>query len=461
VYNHTNTEETRGFRCPFVKKLGGDSLELLGFRSYYSYEPNKQFSTSVQGGFLNRIIISHKTGEQLDYLSVQGYNLLNSTGLGLDEQPKSIPNENLYYSFSYFPSSKENETLMWIHGYVDTKTLKKYYNFPPHNELINKAAPSISLNHIEPNGDRPSQYFSYQGILTIEPNTNVYFLRYLVNNVIKHRILKLDDWGNFISDTDITDQISAQENIVYWDKPEIIKGDKIRLQCRIPKEGFFEYGHQGYVELDFDGNLLKDNKEMVIDGFRPIFLKTIDLASSTDILHIFRPQENNNIYFYKEKPDGSYIKAGELINNNRPIYAFQPVIATQAKDGDLLVEFTVLLDSLVVGNNSFNTGGWGALIKIEAEELGITVPTKDQSYQENISIFPNPTFDKFQIKCNQNLYPINVQMFDMSGKLVNQQYITENDEINIENLQNGIYNVKIQCSRSDISPVMKKIVKIK
>jgi hypothetical protein len=136
------------------------------------------------------------------------------------------------------------------------------------------------------------------------------------------------------------------------------------------------------------------------------------------------------------------------------------VIATQAKDGDLLVEFSVLLDSIIIASNSFNTGGWGALIKIEAEELGITVSTDDPITQEKISLYPNPTNDKFRIECQEKMYPLDISIFDISGKSIHKQLLLVSDEIDIENLPNGIYNVKMQSIKRDIPPQMAKIVKI-
>ncbi len=458
IYNHTNTEETRGFNCPFVKKLNGDSLELLGFRTYYSYEPTKYLLNSGRSGFPNRIVISHKTGKQLDYYSIQGYNNLDRVALGVT--PKQIKGENIYYSFSLFTSNSDSITAQLMHVYVDSKTLKRYYNWAPWNELEGKAAPSISFNHIEPNGNRPEYYYVIAKIFPLQTNINGIIYNYFINGKTKHHLLKLDDWGYQISDIDITDQIASSGGIVYHDDAEIIDGNKIRIQCRVPKAGFHEYGHHGYVEIDFDGNLIKDNKEMVIDGYRPIFLKTIELENSDDILHIFRPQENNNIYFYKERPDGSYIKAGELINNNRSVYAFKPVLASQANDGDLFVGFQVLLDSLVVGTNAFNTGGWGNMIKIEAEELGITVGTKDELLKEEVSVFPNPTTNNFRIKAKADYWPLNVQLFDITGKMVSMIKMEDDNEISLENIPNGIYLIKIQSSIKNSVPIMSKIVKL-
>jgi len=459
IYNHTNTEETRGFNCPFVKKINGDSLELMGFRTYYSYEPTKNLLSSGRSGFPNRIVISHKTGKQLDYFSLQGNNLLDQVGLMGNDQPKEILNENIYYSFGLFRSNTDTFSAIWNHTYVDSKTFKRYYNFPPYNELSDKAAPSITFKHFGANGERPDYYIPIPKAFPFQTNINGYIYSYAINGKTKHHLLQLDDWGNLLSDTDITGQITSNGGIVYLDDADIIDGHKLRIQCRVPKAGFHEYGHHGYVEIDFDGNLIKDNKEMVIDGYRPIFLKTIELEQSDDILHIFRPQENNNIYFYKEKPNGTYIKAGELINNNRSVYAFKPVLASQAKDGDLFVGFTVLLDSLVVGTNAFNTGGWGNMIKIEAEELDISVGTQETNSADQITIFPNPTQNIFRIQATEAIWPFDITILDSTGKYVKSQKITESDEISLENCPNGLYIVKLISNNGTI-PLHAKIIKV-
>jgi len=457
IYNHTNTEDTRGFVCGWVKNLGGDSLELLGTRAIFPYNTHG-FSYHNRGsGYPTRIIISHDTGDQLDYQAIPGDYLLKTVGrFDWNDYPTQTPDGKLFHALSLelLLPKYQDTTFQGRQHYIDSKTLKNYLNFPPHNELPDNGAAFISFNYRGPNDERPDQVYHYPKLLQIESNVRALFYSYHIRegNIYYYHLLKIDNWGNFISDTDITDQIVKTHEIYPSNiEPEIINGDKIILQSYLSNG-------VGYVEIDFDGRLLKDRTGLVFDGLRPLYLKTIDLQDSDDLLHIFRPVDNNNIYFYREKPDGTYTKAGELINNNRAIYAFRPIIAKQARNGDLLVEFDTYIDSLIDGT-LINTQ-WGYLIKIEAEELGIATGTQDQAIRERVSLYPNPTTGRFKIQCREDMWPLNVAVFDITGRKVHQQLIQQYDEINGETLANGIYIAEIKSGNKDCPPVTAKFVKL-
>ena len=436
IYNHTNTEDTRGFVCGWVKNLGGDSLELLGTRAIFPYNTHG-FSYHNRGsGYPTRIIISHDTGDQLDYQAIPGDNLLKTVGrFDWNDYPTQTPDGKLFHALSLelLLPKYQDTTFQGRQHYIDSKTLKNYLNFPPHNELPDNGAAFISFNYRGPNDERPDQVYHYPKLLQIESNVRALFYSYHIRegNIYYYHLLKIDNWGNFISDTDITDQIVKTHEIYPSNiEPEIINGDKIILQSYLSNG-------VGYVEIDFDGRLLKDRTGLVFDGLRPLYLKTIDLQDSDDLLHIFRQVDNNNIYFYREKPDGTYTKAGELINNNRPIYAFRPVIAKQARDGDLLVAFDILLDSITAGSVTLNTlEAWGYLIKIEAEELGIATRTQDQVIRERFSLFPNPTSSTLQIVTDAEYDHVLIQSTD--GRIIKRMTVSDG-AVNVSSLPNGTY----------------------
>jgi hypothetical protein len=61
--------------------------------------------------------------------------------------------------------------------------------------------------------------------------------------------------------------------------------------------------------------------------------------------------------------------------------------------------------------------------------------------QQNISIYPNPSSEKFQIS---GIQFADIQIFNSLGDLVyTQNNVSENTEINSENLTNGIYFIKV------------------
>ncbi len=444
IYNHTNTKETRGFVCGWARNLEGDSLELLGGIAYNPYDTHSYTYTSYlgRGGYYPaRIVISHDTGELLDYYEIEGRRGYFSTiKRDWNDYPTQTPDGKLFYTFGIDFLKSEDATIKGFFRYADSKTLKGYLNDPPDNEHPDNEAPEIHLNLRGPNGERPDNNFleSSEKLLHIGSNVRAYFFGYRIAGKVYYHLIKLDSWGKYISDTDITDQIAKDgQKYVWLSDREVAKGDRIRLQSSVAKEGIHPLGNKGYVEIDFDGRLLKDRTALVFDGLRPIFLKTIDLQDSDDLLHIFRPHENNNIYFYREKPDGTYTKAGELINNNRPIYAFRPVIAKQARDGDLLVAFDILLDSITAGSVTLNTlEAWGYLIKIEAEELGIATRTQDQVIRERFSLFPNPTSSTLQIVTDAEYDHVLIQSTD--GRIIKRMTVSDG-AVNVSSLPNGTY----------------------
>ncbi|MDR2835911.1 MAG: T9SS type A sorting domain-containing protein, partial [Bacteroidales bacterium] len=66
---------------------------------------------------------------------------------------------------------------------------------------------------------------------------------------------------------------------------------------------------------------------------------------------------------------------------------------------------------------------------------------ENSDFSQEVEIYPNPTTGTFQIS---NIKLAEIQIFTMLGVLLKQQKnITENSEINLENLLNGVYFVKI------------------
>jgi hypothetical protein len=67
---------------------------------------------------------------------------------------------------------------------------------------------------------------------------------------------------------------------------------------------------------------------------------------------------------------------------------------------------------------------------------------KYYNQKHKISIFPNPANNIIQIKTNMNI-ETPIQIIDISGKLIYENILPNHKTINISNLRNGIYFVKI------------------
>lgn len=82
----------------------------------------------------------------------------------------------------------------------------------------------------------------------------------------------------------------------------------------------------------------------------------------------------------------------------------------------------------------------------------------DINFNTNISIYPNPTNDSFEIE-TQNLEFKNIQIIDVTGNIIFEKIVEGfKNVININNLANGIYTLKIS---GEYGAAIKKLVIVK
>jgi len=70
---------------------------------------------------------------------------------------------------------------------------------------------------------------------------------------------------------------------------------------------------------------------------------------------------------------------------------------------------------------------------------------KDEFLRQNVKIYPNPVVDNLFIESNQS----NIQkllIYDLSGRIVLKQEGLENNQLDVSNLRQGIYILKIHTS---------------
>jgi hypothetical protein len=99
--------------------------------------------------------------------------------------------------------------------------------------------------------------------------------------------------------------------------------------------------------------------------------------------------------------------------------------------------------------NDVNSGTIGMLYQTVLQVLGI-----NELEKESIKVYPNPTSDYVYIKLKSNSKIEQVEIYDLSGKIVKQINIKE-DKIDLSFLEKGIYILKLK--NSDIQPI--KIIK--
>ena len=159
-------------------------------------------------------------------------------------------------------------------------------------------------------------------------------------------------------------------------------------------------------------------------------------------------------YFYQMKnaPDGliyiSHLGSSENISGIQ-------------KPDSFGTECNFLLDTIHFGNASQGPWADGAMPNTPNFALGklncnVGIENINETTQEGINIYPNPTNSLLTISSNQILKSITV--FDLVGKeIFNETIINKSATINLEKCQSGLYFIKVVNENGEVTT--KKIVK--
>ena len=455
-YNHLTTDQQRAIGVSFFRKRGGDSLELFTYRSHFVFDGN--LPQSARTGYPGRRIINYKTGELLsdywvgDTLGIAGFDwsfFRYHVGLRVtNDYPEPVKNQDFYYTSGLFLAQTDTMSVQWAHRYVDTASLLQYFQYPPINDLEGLAAKDFYLNLTSSEGKHPDLFDRF-GPYKLTDSTNLYFLRYLWGNEVRTTRLVLDDIGNLLDQKDITSVINESNEKLLWLVDIIRTPDNkflFRGSTAENRDEFWEFGHAGYLKIDNLGNKIKERKQLVFDGLRPMLHNMCVIPQRNSLLHVFRPQENNDLYFYEEFEDGTYRRAGHLVNPNDAFYAFYPKNVWLMENGDVFVHLNGRLDSVwgESGINNFNLGGWHAMIRVDGQALGITTSTKDiGSNVEQSTIFPNPASTDIRIQTTRPVYPLTGEIINQLGQIVMTFDLQDDQQaIDVTALPSSMYFVR-------------------
>lgn len=232
--------------------------------------------------------------------------------------------------------------------------------------------------------------------------------------------------------------INKQDAIQGYQK----SGNLIRLKT-LTKLKDFKQGNAGYIYLDSNGKLVKDQRAMVFDGKHVGHIVTNDFDQLKEKLHVIRFVEENNIYFYLEDSLGNFRKTGELINQGDSKFAFIPLFVKSSPRNDIVLSFYVALDSMFAGQN-FVLGGWAYICKIEAKELSIITDSKSTSRDFEFCISPNPAEDYITIDVPHDDPGMYFEIVNSLGQKMIQQTIQGfKNRIQITILPQGIYELRL------------------
>ncbi len=100
---------------------------------------------------------------------------------------------------------------------------------------------------------------------------------------------------------------------------------------------------------------------------------------------------------------------------------------------------------------------WGYAQLVNESPDCSTLSTNENIFSENISLFPNPASEQFEVR-NELQTPVSINVYDVLGKKVQSVNNTQlkNQKVSLSNLNSGIYLVEI---KSDTQRIVKKLIK--
>ncbi|MFK8045585.1 MAG: DUF4397 domain-containing protein [Crocinitomicaceae bacterium] len=124
-----------------------------------------------------------------------------------------------------------------------------------------------------------------------------------------------------------------------------------------------------------------------------------------------------------------------------------PLATLNLQDAAITVVASGFVDPSV-NSNGANFGLWvalpagGALVELPTSTLSV------KEFEKDLNIFPNPTTGQFQINGIEN--GSNIEIYDMTGKVVMSEIINNTQILSLEGFKSGTYMLSIQTAEQKI-----------
>ena len=140
------------------------------------------------------------------------------------------------------------------------------------------------------------------------------------------------------------------------------------------------------------------------------------------------------------------------------LYAQQAATATGGDASGSGGSVAYSIGQVVYTTSSGSTGSVAQGVQ-QPYEISIALGVENQSINLAMAAYPNPTNDYLTLSVsNLELSNLNFQLFDMSGKLIENRKITSTTEtIRMENLPSASYFLKVTNNNNDVKTF--KIIK--
>ncbi len=188
-------------------------------------------------------------------------------------------------------------------------------------------------------------------------------------------------------------------------------------------------------------------------GFHNLFVRVKDNSNNWSLY------EGRIVYVQPDKPSNTIvpITKGEYFFNTDPGVGkgFPLTAFTKANNISIIQEFSI--SDIPTGTNHLfvrtmdSFGVWSMYI---ANPVPLVINSVNDIPDDGISIYPNPVKSEFRIDGIENLKSLDI--IDLTGKVYLSKNLVSKESVNVENLQKGIYFVRINIGNEIIK---KKMIK--
>jgi hypothetical protein len=293
------------------------------------------------------------------------------------------------------------------------------------------------------------------GPFTKDNKIFTFFAQYVKNNKPFQWLWKTDSEAKVIEKREISSNFSD-----YYIQVE--QKDSLIELITTSDDGSIK-GHQGYMIMDIDGNVIRKNNQITIDGKKAGHLSINRLKGTKDVILAVRFQDDNDLFLYRENENMKYIKSAHLINPNSRNFAFLPNFIFQSSDYGIVISGHYVLDTVFSPTYKcqLNCLGWPVIMKLSAKTLGIPTATiKTEHQYAGISIIPNPATDLISITVLNDLDGLQLRIIDQTGRQVVNQSITPHRYFDVSTLVAGLYFVSVIDDHGKQIGITQKLVKM-
>ncbi len=408
------------------------NLILRGYKSRMPFQGAK-----YNGHYIEREVDLGSGSTVKEYLNTKDMIITN-----VRTNPAKSKNQSSFFVYSSWFANKFWPTLID----VENDTIITSYENDPERVVLFDGITSSSRGIMRVDGP-----------FTTNNETFTYLAQYLEDDKLRQWIWKTESNAKLIELREITSQLGE-----FYMRTEQKEGF---IELITSPDDVFKNGHQGYIFMDMEGNILRRTSKMTIDGKKVGHLSVNNLKNTEDILCVVRFQEDNDIYIYRETKEKKYIQAAHLINPNSKAFAFLPGHIFQSSDHGLVISGSFSMDTVFSSTRRclLNCLGWPVIMKMTAETLGIPTSTSDVG-QQNVaySITPNPSSQNINLIIPEIQNPVTLHITDQLGRSVWVQDISDTETvIDISGLTSGMYFVSlVDASSGRQVGKVQKLVKV-